>query len=268
MTPPRALISRVMGRARHLAVGLACACCVVASLLPATAEAGRRPWIWVWDTEVLHEREIEVEQWIWEMNAGGPKAAWLWWSPVIGITDTMELAIPVEAAWWWRPTKDDPDVWRSATQFETWGLSLRWRLAENDADEAGPFVPLVRLAVKHLVVQDEHTEQEWQLEGNVVMSYDVSKLHNALDLGFFYTTGGAQWATYALGSTWQLNDALRLGGEVFGEIGLSPGRKTFTMAGPDLGWTHGRAWVTVGCLIGVTEKAARWMPRLIWAVKF
>lgn len=232
------------------------------------AEAGRRPFIWVWDTEVLHEREIEVEQWIWEMNAGAVKTAWLWWAPVIGITDTLELAIPIEAAWWWRPSAADADVWQSSTQFETWGMTLRWRLAENDAEEAGPFVPLVRLGFKHLVVQNDHQNQQWQLEGNVVMSYDYEKLHTTLDLGFFYQTEGAQWATYALGSVYGINDAIRVGGEVFGEIGLTPGRKTFTMVGPDLGWTHGRAWLTFGVLIGVTEKAANYMPRLIWAIKF
>jgi hypothetical protein len=237
-------------------------------LVSAPAEAGRRPFIWVWDTEVLHEREVEVEQWVWEMNLGGPKSAWLWWAPVIGITDNIELAIPIEAAWWWRPSADDPDKWQSSTQFETWGLSLRWRLAENDPDESGPFVPLVRVAVKHLLVANDHQDQQWQFESNLVMSYDYDKLHSVVDIGFFYTTADAQWASYAIGSAYAVNDAVRLGGEVFGEVGLSSGRKTFTMAGPDIGWTHGRAWITVGCLIGLTDKAARFMPRLIWALKF
>ncbi len=234
-------------------------------LVAAPAEAGRRPWIWVWDTEVLHEREVEIEQWIWEMNLGAKQSAWLWWAPVVGLTDTLELAVPVEASWWWLPSEADGDKWQASTQFETWGLSLRWRLAENDPDEAGDWVPLVRLAIKKLM---GGRKPQWQFEGNVVVSNDTGALHSTLDLGFFYATRGAQWATYAFGMAYGINDAIRLGGEVFGEIGLSEERKTFTMVGPDLGFTHGRTWITIGCLIGVTDKAARYMPRLIWAIKF
>lgn len=241
---------------------------LTATLLTAQpAEAGRRPFIWVWDTEVLHEREIEVEQWIWEVQTPERKVAWLWWSPIIGITDTLELAIPIEAAWWRAPSPTDPGKAVADTNLETWGLSLRWRLAENDPDESGPLVPLVRLAVKRLLTQVQDGSQLWQIEGNVVLSYDISKLHSTLDLGFFYNTGDAQWASYAFGTAWSLNDAIRIGGEVFGEVGLSTGRKSFTMVGPDIGWTHGRAWLTVGMLVGVSESAADWMPRLIWAIK-
>lgn len=252
--------------------------CLAASLTAALllssapAEAGRRPFIWVWDTEVLHEREMEIEQWIWEMKKpNGMEVAWLWWAPIVGITDQLELAIPIEAAWWWSPNAAT-GVWQTDTRLETWGLSLRYRLAENDRDEAGPVVPLVRFGVKRLLPNGKLPNGErdsWQLEGNAVVSFDDGPLHTTVNIGGFYRpTSGAAWLTYSWGIAWAATDNLRLGGEVFGEWILSGARKDVTMVGPDVGWTHGRGWFTVGCLIGVSEFAATYMPRLIWAIKF
>jgi len=239
---------------------------IAITLSSVDAHAGRRPWIWVWDTEVLHEREMEIEQWIWEFKKpGGMAAAWLWWAPIVGITDQLELAIPIEAAWWWR--HEAGVGWVSSTAMETWGVSLRYRLVENDPDEVGPVVPLIRLAVKRLL-RGQMTSN-WQLEGNLVTSYDQGALHTTLDLGGFYRpNSGTAWLTYAWGVAWGINDALRLGGEVFGEVALTDKTKSITMVGPDIGWTHGRAWFTLGWLIGVSEHAANYMPRLIWAIKF
>ena len=234
-------------------------------LFSSEAFAGRRPFIGVWDTEVLHEREVELEQWIWEMRKDDFHAVWLWWAPIFGLTDNLELAIPLEGYSWWGRKAGTTDGWENGTRIALYGLSLRWRLAPNDPEEAGALVPLVRVAVKRQAVQQLY----WQLEANAVFSYDLRKLHGALDLGGFAVLGKTTeaWLTYAGGLAWGEQEGLRLGGEVFGEVALTEGRKSFTMAGPDIGWTHGRAWLTLGCLFGVTENAARWMPRLIWAIK-
>ncbi len=242
---------------------------VALSAVATDVEAGRRPFIWVWDTEVLHEREVELEQWIWEMRKDDFWAAWLWWAPIFGVTDNLELAIPLEGfSWWGRRAgaqPGDPNEWETATEIAFYGLSLRWRLAPNDPEESGPLVPLVRVAVKR-----EATHQlRWLVEGNAVLSYDLGKLHSAVDVGGFAYFGQSTeaWLTYSWGLVWGERDGLRVGGEVFGEVALSEAKKSFTMAGPDISWTHGRAWLTFGCLFGVSEHAARWMPRLIWAIK-
>ena len=234
------------------------------------AEAGRRPFIWVWDTEVLREREIEMEQWIWEVDRDKKHAAWLWWAPVLGVTDRLELAIPLEGVTTWgaKPgaTAADPEVWETSTRIARYGVELRWRLADNDPEDAGPFVPLLRVAVK----RDLGPKLAWLLEGNVVASYDRGSLHTAVDLGVFHSIGnawGGTWLSYAGGVTYGARDGLRIGGEVFGEVGISSGWNSFTMVGPDIAWTHGRTWLTFGCLIGVTEHAANWMPRILWAIK-
>ncbi len=85
----------------HVARCLTVCSLIIAMALGALATdawAGRRPFIWVWDTEVLHEREVELEQWIWEMRTPDGYAAWLWWAPIFGLTDTLELAIPLEGS--------------------------------------------------------------------------------------------------------------------------------------------------------------------------
>ncbi len=233
------------------------------------AHAGRRPFIWVWDTEVLHERDVEMEQWIWERKKKDQHAAWLWWAPVIGVTDRLELAIPLEGVTTWGKktgaAAGDPDTWQTGTRIARYGVELRWRLAENDPEEAGPFVPLIRVAVKRRL----GNELAWLLEGNLVGSLDFGDVHAALDLGAFHGIGGSAgtWLTYASGLTYGKQDGLRVGAELFGEVGLSKGWKSFLMVGPNVAWTHGRTWLTFGCLIGTTEHAADWMPRLLWAIK-
>ncbi len=252
-----------------LRVALVAATLAPLLLLSVPAEAGRRPFIWTWDTEVLHEREVELEQWIWEVDKGNKSVAWLWWAPIFGLTDTLELAVPLEGRTAWTRTPGasagDPDVIQQDTRIARWGLELRWRLAENDPEESGPVVPLLRVAIK----RDVTSGWAWLLEGNVVASYDRGDFHTTLDLGIFDRIGDVKgtWATYSWGAIYGDRDGLRFGGEVFGEIGLSEGWKSFTMVGPDIAWTHGRAWLTLGCLIGVTEDAPKLMPRLLWAVK-
>ncbi len=158
-----------------------------------------------------------------------------------------------------------PDTWAGGTSIESYGLSLRWRLAPNDPEESGPLVPLLRVAVK----RPTNHKLTWQIEANAVLSYDVGKLHSAVDLGWVGITGddSRHWLSYAAGVVWGEQSGLRVGGEVFGELALSSKAKTFTMVGPDIGWTHGRSWLTLGLLLGVSEKAPDWMPRLMWAIK-
>ena len=38
------------------------------AVLPTPAEAGRRPFIWVWDTEIVPKGDVELEQWLWHQE--------------------------------------------------------------------------------------------------------------------------------------------------------------------------------------------------------
>ncbi len=256
------------GFARRLAVSSLILTLTIGALAT-DAWAGRRPFIWVWDTEVLHEREVELEQWIWEKRSEDRDSMWLWWAPIFGLSDTLELAIPLEGSSWWarKPAAvaGGQEIRVTGTQIEAYGLSLRWRLAPNDPEESGPLVPLLRFAVKRTVGH----KLTWQVEANAVLSYDIEKLHTTLDVGVLWRTSSVAvgWLSYAWGVAWGAQDGLRVGGEVFGEVALVDGGKTFTMVGPDIGWSHGRSWFSLGVLAGVSGPAPDLMPRLIWAFK-
>jgi hypothetical protein len=228
--------------------------------LPATAHAGRRPFIWTYDVEVMPERGVELEQWVWERYGGATDLTSVWFSPIVGITDHVELALPIEWFFW-----EEPD----STQLETWGADLRIRLDSVDPVEAGAVVPLVRLGAKRLV---RHPEDAVQLEGNLVLGLDLwEPLHAAVDLGVIAHTDGKLVApTYGAGLSFDLGKGLRAGGELFGEHFVEgPGAGTgWLMAGPNAAWSEGRVWVTVGLLLGVTETAPDATPRLLWAIAF
>src|SRR5437870_1494470 len=65
------------------------------------AFGGRTRFGWLHDTETVQQRTVELENWFVEQDgekyAGGTRDENLiWWGPVIGITDRLELALPLE----------------------------------------------------------------------------------------------------------------------------------------------------------------------------
>src|SRR5215470_14351616 len=68
------------------------------------AFAGRTRFGWITDTETIPQRAVELESWVLEQDGKGadgvPKTdqTLVWWAPVIGLTDRLELALPVEIA--------------------------------------------------------------------------------------------------------------------------------------------------------------------------
>src|SRR6185503_4659870 len=77
---------------------------VLAGLLVAVAapvaHAGRTHYGWLYGTEVNPERGVELETWILQENGKGPvNETLVWWGPVVGLTERLELAIPLEMAY-------------------------------------------------------------------------------------------------------------------------------------------------------------------------
>src|SRR5712664_661200 len=69
------------------------------------AEAGRRAFLFAYDSEIVPEGDVELEQWWWsesriQASAERPvaKAAlyWIWLAPVIGLSNHLELALPFQ----------------------------------------------------------------------------------------------------------------------------------------------------------------------------
>lgn len=230
---------------------------LVGCLLPLSAQAGRRPFLWVYDTEVVPERGVELETWVTDFVRRTPTdSRVLWWAPVLGVTDRLELALPVEIGW--TQAKD-------VTQLLDYGVDLRYRLANPDRVESGPIVPLLRLGAYRLARGPEVL----RLEGDLVLAVDLgSRVHLALNGGGRYGVRGEHWTTaYGAGLAFAATDELKLGAEFFAMAPYeTPGAKPFSTLGPTVGWTHGRMWITAGVLAGLTEDSVRWMSRLLWAV--
>src|SRR4051794_39577601 len=99
---------------------------MMAALFVATsASAGRMRFGWLYDTDTLPQRTVEIETWIQEENVPGEQTTLFWWAPVVGITDRIELAIPLAMEMAVTPT----DTTFSINRF---GADLRIRLTNPD----------------------------------------------------------------------------------------------------------------------------------------
>src|SRR4051794_18084075 len=79
----------------------ACLLAIVLALLPSAAHAARRPFTWAYDTAIVPDGELELEQWLWMRgrnvaDSSEPAHYWIWWGPVFGIGDHLELALPFQ----------------------------------------------------------------------------------------------------------------------------------------------------------------------------
>src|SRR5436190_9331090 len=119
---------------------------VVAAVLVAyvsPAHAGRTHFAWLYGSEVIPERGVEIENWILEENKKGDEKSdetSFWWGPVMALTQHLEFAISMEAA--------DEDT---GAHFTRWGADVRYRPQSPDPVDAGPFTTLFRVGAKRLI---------------------------------------------------------------------------------------------------------------------
>lgn len=240
--------------------------------LPFRAEAGRRAFTWAYDTETVPEGEVELEQWLW-MVGRNPAASnvaaryWIWWGPVLGISDHFELALPFQVVSWAYPKGEE-------TQLESFEADLRYRLKPRGDQD--PLQGLIRLAYH----QPTGSPEPPRIDADLVGSYDFeSGLHLVLDVGAKFglrpfTLEGGDLSTsmsYDLGVSYPVSDEVRVSAENFGEFPVSNlnGVRAHEFVGPAFEWTRGRFWLTFGVLIGLTpafDQTPHVMPRLLWAV--
>ncbi|MDB4954697.1 MAG: hypothetical protein JWO36_2266 [Myxococcales bacterium] len=235
---------------------------------PGSAHAGRTFYGWLYGTEVMPERGAELMTWVAEENgknheANASQTSW-WIGPLIGITDQLELALPVEMSW------GASDIPGSAhTSFDKFGVELRYRFVTQDPVDAPPLVPLLRVAVKRLVLARDTIRPEVDF----VTSYQTGAVHALVDLGMiaeingdshqFEFHPGAGVSIAAVGD-------LRLGAEVFAEIALdglsSQSGESWAIAGPNLAWSHGRTWISATYGIGIYHISDA--PKVQWGIAF
>jgi hypothetical protein len=257
---------------RHRVVPVAVAVAAAAALLPGRAWAGRTHYGWLYGSEVSPERGVELETWILERNDRSEDTddddlasdeTSLWWGPVIGVTEHVELAIPVELVW---EDVDPPGA--ATTQIARWGAEVRVRPHPSDAEAAGPVTTLFRAAVKRVV----RARDGVRAEADAVVAFEHDRIHAAIDLGVVYTYDGSESGTEvrpAIGVSVRAIGDLRFGAEGYAEInavGKTIDGPDWIAAGPNLGWTHGRFWLSGVFAIGL--RGVSTAPRINLAVAF
>jgi hypothetical protein len=242
--------------------------CGVACLAPRTAHAGRSYYGWLFGSEVMPERGVELQTWIQDENdkyGTRIKETWLSWGANVGITDQLELGLPIELVWSDTVSATDPMMEKVSFTFKRFGIEARYRLVPADPAEAPPYAPLLRVAVK----RDVTVRDSVRIEGDAVVTYDLSTLQAVVDVGFtgdlsassrhFELHPGAGVSVLAVGD-------LRVGVEGYGEFSLDSAAESWATAGPNLSWTHGRFWVSG--MLGIGLYHVKLAPRVIWGIAF
>jgi hypothetical protein len=244
---------------------MAAALALAALVQAGPAGAGIRPFIWTWDTQILAQGDVELEQWLWARTRAPaapdvPSNYWIWWGPVFGLTQHLELAVPFQV-----------QATHRSTWLESFEADLRYRIFSRNDD--GKFQPLVRAAF-HQVIHAPGTRS--RLELNLVGSYGgPDELRATLDLGARISISDPAQVvgTYAAGVSYPVREDLRISAEVFGEIeaaaGPTPSDLPHHFVGASVSYVRGRMWITAGSMVGLTPlfpTTPHFMPRLIWAV--
>jgi hypothetical protein len=232
---------------------------------PGSAHAGRTFYGWLYGTEVMPERGAELQSWITEENKGSGdteshETSWLL-GGYVGVTDQLELGFPVELKW----EEEEPS--RPRTALDRYGVEARYRFVTQDPVDAPELVPLVRVAVKRMVVTPERGTVRPEVD--FVGSYETGIFHVLADVGFIGEIS-ANDQNYELrpgaGVSLLAIDDLRFGAEVYWEIKLTGAEPSWGIVGPDLSWTHGRFWISA--MYGVGVYNANNAPRVQWGIAF
>jgi hypothetical protein len=232
-------------------------------LVPASARAGLNHFGWLYDSEVNPEGGVELETWVYEENGvgdAGTDETSIWWAPTIGISDQVELALPVEVRW-----LDLNDGSPPRATISRFGAEVRWRLVSQDPVDAPPFAPLLRVGVKRMVDARDGV----RVEGDVVVGYDVGRLHAAVDLGALIEVVDGEDVVEvfpAAGISVAVSEDLRLGAEMYGQVAPRDRDESWLIAGPNAQWIQGRFWLSGAFGIGIV--GIDWAPRLNWGVAF
>ncbi len=230
---------------------------------PNKPEAGRRAFIWTWDTENLKQGDVEIEQWLWWVGHKTNPSGWIWFSPIFGITDRIEIAFPWEI--------QSNNLGTKLTNF-----TAESRIRIGDLEDTNFFHHSIRLYYQQNMIHPYNRTRynvPW-FGTNYIMSFgNVSKAHTTIDLGIYSDLeNNAQRAltiqTLGAGYTTPIHKNMRVGLEYFHEIGLSSSYKNFKhyFLGPNFSYSKGNVWITLGALKGLSSDTPNFMQRLILSI--
>ena len=239
--------------------------------VPQIAQAGRTEYGWLYGTEALPEKSVEVQQWVYERNgielvdpgsgaAVKSKDTLLWWGVLIGLTDQLELALPIEFLW-----RDAGG--KSSFTVEKFGIEARYRLTKQDQEHPDGVEPLIRIAAKRDVLERDAV----LTEGDLILGYRSGRFGTEFDLGMaarFTKDKNVFELRPGIGVSIEVKKGLRFGAEAYAEVFVDDALKKqrWLGVGPNMSWTSGRFWLSGSFLIGVSQIDTA--PRVIWGVLF
>jgi len=236
--------------------------------LTGSVEAGRSQYAWLYGAEVLPEKSVEVQQWVYERNGlvdDTTKDTAMWWGVLVGISDQLELVIPVELLWR-RVNGAGADPTTTDFTIEKYGAELRYRFNKLDSEKPDGWGPLVRVAAKRDVNQRDTTIGE----ADFVLAYQQGRFHAQVDLGAIARINAEPEVEIhpAVGVSIEVKNNLRLGAEGIAVVNLDRdlNKRDWAGVGPNMSWTSGRFWLSASFLVGIHQ--INTAPRFIWGVLF
>jgi hypothetical protein len=221
----------------------------------APAHAGRSHFGWLYGTDIVPERGVELETWITEENQKGDAHTGetaFWWGPVMALTAHVEMAISIEA-----------NEEAGSPNFTKWGADVRYRPQSPDAIDAGPFATKFRFGAKRLILERPGV----RVEGDAIASYTAGRVIALIDAGAIYQhlpDGDEAELRPGGGVSIKAVDDLRFGIETYGELIVKGDDTSWLVAGPTVSLTSGRFWGAATYGIGLF--GIRDAPRLTFGV--
>ncbi len=276
-----------MTRWRGYAAGPGRVLLAVLALVAAPASADRTNHLFLDETQMLPEGDVELQQWVWAEGQipsmpGRLVTGWVWLGPSVGISSHLELSLPLVVV-----------ASSQQTVLNSISLVARYRFFPREQDEG--FQPVIRVEYQQPLsnysggtyyapngsVTDYSYAYPPQLKVLLVATYgNLTGVRATLNLGvqlglpFLQSSSYASFSalgTAGLGVSVPLGTEFRVAAEFEGQLPLtgqvSPNVGQLFL-GPSVAWTRGQIWVTFGSLFGLTHNSNRFLPKVLWGITF
>jgi hypothetical protein len=235
---------------------------------PGSAHAGRTFYGWLYGSEVMPERGVELQSWLTEENFKGAEAdSWLF-SAQVGVTDQLELGFPIEFLWQRTEPVMAGDMPKIIDRFDRFGIEARYRFVTQDAVDAPALAPLLRVGVDRMIAVRDGVRPS----ADFVLSYEAGIVQVLVDIGFvgeLNIPGDDHYELHpGIGVSVLAVDDLRVGAESYNEIRLDDTDASWFIAGPNMSWTHGRFWISGAFGVGLVQDRIKTAPRVQWGIAF
>lgn len=267
---------------------------LAALLLPASAHAGRRPYVIGYDTPMIADGDVELETWLDLVRAPKPdegeprgESEWRYWlGPRWAPFDGVEIA--ALAIWAQDLTREDGSA---ITEF--WGELLEARVRLFKHETLGTAVAQLnfRIPITNDLPYQLSPSLNWMArygrlrltaQGGYAQGWGVSDLLTTDEAGNRVRIDGEdadyKWIVWNGGAAvdvvrGEVSPFVQLGVEGFGEHvlegvnDLTDGKSTVNV-GPTISFAKGRLWFTGGALAGLTADSPEVFVRGVSGLAF